>query len=195
MVSTLRVISGGQTGVDIAGLRAAKAAGVETGGWMPKGWRTDGGAHPEYAALYGLRVTRSEAYPVRTRKNVASADHTLLIGTDLGSAGSRTTLRACAECGKMCTRLLWQTGRTPDATVFEALLQLLVRQEPFTLNVAGNRDPKLEKPVEEWLTTLFREAARLRDANEPAPLTLSAPAAATSERPRKTGNRRPARNR
>ena len=30
------VISGGQTGVDQAGWRAAKACGIRTGGWMPK---------------------------------------------------------------------------------------------------------------------------------------------------------------
>ncbi|MFZ8324119.1 YpsA SLOG family protein, partial [Staphylococcus aureus] len=38
-----KVISGGQTGADQAGLRAGKAAGLETGGMVPKGCLTDDG--------------------------------------------------------------------------------------------------------------------------------------------------------
>ena len=48
----MKVISGGQTGVDQAALRAAKAAGIETGGWMPKGFRTLAGPRPEFAAVF-----------------------------------------------------------------------------------------------------------------------------------------------
>jgi len=40
-----RVINGGQTGVDQAGLRAARA-GIPTGGWPPQGWLTEAGAAP-----------------------------------------------------------------------------------------------------------------------------------------------------
>jgi hypothetical protein len=43
MTAIVKVISGGQTGVDIAALWAAKALGFQTGGMMPKGWRTRGG--------------------------------------------------------------------------------------------------------------------------------------------------------
>jgi hypothetical protein len=37
-----KVISGGQTGADQAGRRAARAAGIPTGGWAPLGWKTEG---------------------------------------------------------------------------------------------------------------------------------------------------------
>ena len=46
-----RVISGGQTGADQAGWRAAKASGIPTGGWMPKGFLTEDGPRPEFAGL------------------------------------------------------------------------------------------------------------------------------------------------
>jgi hypothetical protein len=36
-----RVISGGQTGADQGGLRAARACGIPTGGWAPRGWLTE----------------------------------------------------------------------------------------------------------------------------------------------------------
>jgi hypothetical protein len=36
-----KLISGGQTGADRAGLEAAKALGIATGGTAPKGWRIE----------------------------------------------------------------------------------------------------------------------------------------------------------
>jgi hypothetical protein len=36
-----RVVTGGQTGADQGGLRAARAAGIATGGWAPQGWLTE----------------------------------------------------------------------------------------------------------------------------------------------------------
>ena len=46
-ITRLRKIeSGGQTGADQAGLRAARAERLETGGWAPKGWETEEGPAP-----------------------------------------------------------------------------------------------------------------------------------------------------
>ena len=44
-----RVISGGQTGADQAGLAVAKRLGIPTGGCMPKGWLTEAGPRPDFA--------------------------------------------------------------------------------------------------------------------------------------------------
>ena len=58
-----RVISGGQTGVDQAALRAAKAAGLETGGWMPLGWLTEECPRPEFGELYRHDRVRRAGLP------------------------------------------------------------------------------------------------------------------------------------
>ena len=42
-----KVISGGQTGVDRAGLDAAVNAGIPIGGYCPKGRRAEDGVIPE----------------------------------------------------------------------------------------------------------------------------------------------------
>jgi hypothetical protein len=97
-----RVISGGQTGADQAGWRAAKALGVPTGGWMPKGFRTEGKvnhagflmadeSHPEFAELYGAREHHSREYPPRTRQNVNESCVTIWFG-DPKSRGGKLTL-------------------------------------------------------------------------------------------------------
>jgi hypothetical protein len=55
-----KVVSGGQTGADQGGLRAARLAGIPTGGWAPKGWlveSSDGNrdvAAPWLGPLFGL---------------------------------------------------------------------------------------------------------------------------------------------
>jgi len=65
------IVSGGQTGADQAGLRAAKAAGIETGGWAPHGWTTEKGPAP-WLADYGLAECPIPGYPARTdRRDVA----------------------------------------------------------------------------------------------------------------------------
>lgn len=66
-----KVISGGQTGADQGGWRAAKRAGISTGGWMPKGFLTEDGPRPDFAEWYGAQEYHSEAYPPRTRHNLA----------------------------------------------------------------------------------------------------------------------------
>ena len=60
-----KIISGGQTGVDAAALRAAKAVGIPTGGTAPKGWLTEDGPAP-WLAEYGLVESDSPFYPPRT---------------------------------------------------------------------------------------------------------------------------------
>ena len=48
-----KVISGGQTGADRAGLFAARKFAIETGGYAPRGWLTESGTAP-WLADYGL---------------------------------------------------------------------------------------------------------------------------------------------
>lgn len=49
-----KIISGGQTGVDICALRAAKRANIETGGWAPFGYITIKGPQKELLQSFCL---------------------------------------------------------------------------------------------------------------------------------------------
>jgi hypothetical protein len=80
-----RVISGGQTGADQAGLRAARGAGIPTGGWAPLGWlvESDDGRRniaAPWLADYGLAECPEPGYPARTKANVRDSDGTLWFG-------------------------------------------------------------------------------------------------------------------
>lgn len=83
-----RVISGGQTGCDRAGLDAALALGIEIGGWCPRGRRANDGQIPD---IYPLIEMNSAAYPPRTRMNVLRADATLLFRWGSLTPGSSQT--------------------------------------------------------------------------------------------------------
>ncbi len=84
-----RVISGGQTGADRAGLDAAITAGIPVGGYCPAGRRADDGIIPFH---YPLTETASAEYPLRTRMNVEAADGTLIIISGSTDRGTELTV-------------------------------------------------------------------------------------------------------
>ncbi len=96
-----RVISGGQTGADQAGLAVAKRLGIPTGGYVPKGFLTEAGPRPDLAAEYGLKETDTADYAERTERNVRLADGTVVFG-DARSPGSMLTIRLCRRHGRPC---------------------------------------------------------------------------------------------
>jgi hypothetical protein len=149
-----RVISGGQTGADRAALVAAKAAGLPTGGWMPKGFRAQDGPRPEFAELYGIREHASDRYPPRTALNVKESDATLRFATDWDSPGEVLTRKMCERYGRPHLDVT-PGGRTTPAEVAE----WLVRNNVRVLNVAGNTErtsPGITAFVTEFLGEVFR---------------------------------------
>jgi hypothetical protein len=158
-----RVISGGQTGADQAGWRAARAAGIVTGGWMPKGFLTEDGPRPEFAELYGAQEHHLIGYPPRTKANVRDSDGTMIfnVGSEF-SMGTKATLRAC-RYGDHPTRPALIVGIRHDfhfCTVEpDGAADWIDRLFIKTLNVAGNREsvePGIGAWVERYLTEVFR---------------------------------------
>lgn len=131
-----RVISGGQTGADQAGLAAARACGIPTGGWMPNGFLTTAGPAPGVAAGYGLRE-HTGGYAERTGANVTDADATIRFAASFHTYGERCTLRWLIELGKPY-RDVDITNPPPPREVADWLTATGVR----VLNVAGNVEPK-----------------------------------------------------
>ncbi len=149
-----RVISGGQTGADRAGLIAARAAGIATGGWMPKGFRALDGGRPEFAELYGIREHTSDRYPPRTALNVKDSDATLRFATDWDSPGERLTLELCERYGRPHFEVTPGNSTTP-ANVVDWIERAGVR----VLNVAGNSartSPRIEAFAVAFLTEVFQ---------------------------------------
>jgi hypothetical protein len=149
-----KVISRGQTGADQTALRAAKAAGIPTGGWAPKGWMTEKGP-ALWLADFGLVECPEIGYPPRTRLNVRDSDATLFFG-DSNSAGGIATLDACRAQHKPF--MIVYQGVTKPSQVVAWIGEKGVR----TLNVAENREsnsPGIGARVERFLARVFKQLA------------------------------------
>ena len=162
-----KIISGGQTGVDIAALRAARSAGIATGGWCLKNWMTELGPQPERLKSFGLCEHMSAKYPPRTRANVEDGDCTLIVADQLDN-GSKLTAELCRAMNKPMLHLgRAQIGADHSEALKEALAWL--HSEPHgVVNVAGNREsksPGIEREAEDFLFHLFAAAANERQTS------------------------------
>ena len=88
----MRILSGGQSGVDRAALDAAVACGVPYGGWCPLGGHSED--LPDVRLRYPLlRETPSADVSQRTQWNVRDSDATLVIRADgVSSPGTSLTI-------------------------------------------------------------------------------------------------------
>ena len=93
----LKIISGGQTGVDRGALDAALGFEVECGGRCPAGRLAEDGTIPEH---YPVVELANAGYAARTARNVADSDATLIISNGEPIGGTRETGDRCIEMGK-----------------------------------------------------------------------------------------------
>ena len=96
----MKIISGGQTGADEAGLIAAKMFGLETGGWMPDGFKTKVGDRPEFADKYGCIAMTGANYKDRTVMNAGLSDATIRFACLWNSPGEKCTMNAIKRYNK-----------------------------------------------------------------------------------------------
>jgi predicted Rossmann-fold nucleotide-binding protein len=134
-VSTIiKIISGGQTGVDRAALDAAIEAGLAHGGWCPRGRRAEDGA---LDPRYRLRETGSPKYAHRTGLNVRDSDGTLILSEGIPEGGTALTLQLAKRHGKP---VLVVDPKAADA--LDTIRRWLTRHHIEVLNVAGPRESR-----------------------------------------------------
>lgn len=94
-----KIISGGQTGVDQAGLDFAIEQNIPHGGYCPKGRKSEAGPIP---AKYKLIEHPASTYPPRTEANIAAADATVIFTNGLlnNEPGCLLTVNLCREAKK-----------------------------------------------------------------------------------------------
>lgn len=130
--SVVRVVSGGQTGVDRAALDVALALGIACGGWVPRGRKAEDG---RIADRYPLREAPGPSYALRTRLNVRDSDATLVLCRGVPTGGTALTLAFAQQLGRPA-RIVDLDAAEPPAETRRWLADARVR----TLNVAGPRE-------------------------------------------------------
>ncbi len=149
----LRIVSGGQTGVDRAALDAALALGLPCGGWCPRGRRAEDGAVPPG---YPLRETPSAEFAQRTEWNVRDSDATLVLTRGRPAGGTALTVALARRLGRPL--LVVDLLRHPDPKVLASWIR---RKKPATLNVGGPREsqqPGVHDEARRLLEAALREA-------------------------------------
>ncbi|MBF0127696.1 MAG: putative molybdenum carrier protein [Magnetococcales bacterium] len=129
---SLKIISGGQTGVDRAALDFALTEKIAVGGWCPKGRRSDDGP---ISSHYPLRETSSTDYRQRTRLNILESDGTLILHRGHLSGGTLLTVEWAIALKK--DHQVVNMNRNADLV---AIREWMEACQIATLNVAGPRE-------------------------------------------------------
>jgi hypothetical protein len=132
-----KVISGGQTGVDRAGLEAALQAGIPIGGYCDKGRTAEDGTIPTQYPM--IKLESSESY-YRTEKNVIESDGTLILNIGELTQGSKLTHDFTIQYGK--PSLIVQLD-AKEAIKPEHVVRWINAQYISCLNIAGPRESKV----------------------------------------------------
>ncbi len=160
--------------MDQAALRAARAVGIATGGWAPRGWMTLDGPAP-WLADYGLVEHPRPGYPPRTEANVRDSDATLRVAANFLSPGEKLTIAMVDRHKKPHADIILVADRIHGGYRVTGTVMDGARHEcgwPFVLiawirryrviNVAGNSErtaPGIGAVAEGLLRSLF-EACR-----------------------------------
>lgn len=162
-----KITSGGQTGVDEAGLVAARRHSIPTGGWAPKGWMTESGPQEELLRGYGLVECPKPGYLARTHANIRDSDFTLVVISSPADVrgGTKATIDYCLELARDPEVL--RPFYTADLSDYDVALRntLLGLRLNFGLddgwlNVAGPREskrPGIGQATEHFLTAVLAE--------------------------------------
>lgn len=133
-MKAVKIISGGQTGVDRAALDVAFEHGIKCGGWCPAGRFDEFGKIPDH---YPIQELQGGGFTERTLQNVKDSDGTVVVYSGELYGGTEQTVRFCVE--------LKRPHQLIDASKFSAedaakLITDFVRKNKIgILNVAGPR--------------------------------------------------------
>jgi len=129
-----KIISGGQTGVDRAGLDAAIELNIDHGGHIPQKRKSEDGLVP---LKYKMEELTRGGYPTRTKKNIESSDGTLVFCQGKPSTGTKLTIDHAEQINKPC--LVLDVDAVSKQTAIGMIREWITKEGIKVLNVAGPR--------------------------------------------------------
>jgi hypothetical protein len=153
----VKIISGGQTGVDRAALDVALKHGIESGGWCPTGRLDEFGRIPDHYPLKELEPENKEGrspdrpggletaapwkklgiFAERTLANVRDSDGTVIMYCDQLRGGTEYTVECCRQLLRPYELIDSSNLSTEKAA--QSIVSFVRENNISTLNVAGPR--------------------------------------------------------
>ena len=130
----LKIISGGQTGVDRAALDVALEHEIDCGGWCPAGRLDEFGRIPDH---YPVQELPDGGFAERTFENVKDSDGTVVIYQAQLHGGTEQTVRFCVELERPYQLIDASRVATQDGA--RLIADFVGRNKIGVLNVAGPR--------------------------------------------------------
>lgn len=149
----IRIITGGQTGVDRTALDWAINHRVPHGGWCPLGRTAEDGIIP---MRYKLNETSLEDPRQRTEWNVRDSDGTVIFLASGEPTGGTAFAQTCCKLTQKPCLILRKNHETLDHA--KQLTTFIEQNEITLLNIAGPRsseEPKLFSFVTDVLDRVF----------------------------------------
>jgi Circularly permutated YpsA SLOG family len=133
-LKALKIISGGQTGVDRAALDVAFRHGIECGGRCPAGRLDEFGKIPDH---YPVQELQGGGFTERTLQNVKDSGGTVVIYCDHLGGGTAQTVRFCV--GLKRPHELIDASKISAEGAAELIGNFVRKNQIGILNVAGPR--------------------------------------------------------
>lgn len=146
----IKIISGGQSGVDRAALDFALKNGIRCGGWCPLGRLAEDGIIPD---TYPLKETITADYEERTKLNVRDSDGTIIIYKSVMDKGTALTIDLASLMKKPIIIF-----RISDdlINVKNSLKNWITKNNISVINIAGLRESSSPGIYNETLNFLDR---------------------------------------
>jgi hypothetical protein len=153
----VKLISGGQTGVDRAALDVALKHGIECGGWCPLGRLDEFGRIPDRYPVQELNQKSNEGrsldrpggletaapwekrgtFPERTLANVRDSDGTIIMYSDQLRGGTEYTFECCKQLQR--PHQLIDASKVSAEDAAKLIADFVCKNKIDILNVAGPR--------------------------------------------------------
>jgi hypothetical protein len=130
----VKIISGGQTGVDRAALDVALKHGIDCGGWCPAGRLDEFGRIPD---RYPVEELEEGSFAERTLQNVKDSEGTIVIYLNELLGGTDYAVRCCKQLQHQ--HKLINAANLSSQAAAKLIVDFVHEHKIDILNVAGPR--------------------------------------------------------